>query len=361
MSLRLAEARLHPWALAGNLAVARAAAPEARVMVCLKAQAYGHGLAFVAETLAPECDAFAVACTGEGVELRRQGFGDQRICVLNGPADRAELAAAIDRDLDLVIHQSWQVDALSTMPGPARARAWLKINSGMGRVGIPPGEAADWHARLRACAVIHEPVGLMTHMACADDRSDDYTHRQWQTFSAAVRGLEGPRSAANSASVLGWPETHGEWVRPGIMLYGCSPFVQGSRESFGLQPAMTLRAPLIAINRLAAGDSVGYGRTWAAPESMPVGVVGIGYGDGYPRAIPNGTPALIRGHRVPIVGRVSMDKITVDLRGVDVEVGDPVTLWGAGLPVEEIADAAGTIGYELLCGVYGRVPLRVTR
>ena len=203
------------------------------------------------------------------------------------------------------------------------------------------------------------PVGTMTHMACADDRADDYTAHQWATFTRATDGLDGPRSAANSASVLGWPDTHADWVRPGIMLYGCSPFIEGATESLGLAPAMTLRAPLIAINQLDAGDCVGYGATWSAPESMPVGVVGIGYGDGYPRTVGNGTPVLVAGQRASIVGRVSMDKITVDLRGIAAEVGDTVVLWGRGLPVEEIAHAADTIGYELLCGVYGRVPMDV--
>ncbi len=359
MTPRLAHAQLHPGALRHNLRVARTAAPTARVMACIKAEGYGHGLAFVARTVAAEADSLAIACVGEGVALREAGFTDHPICVLNGPADRGELAAAREWRLEPVIHQPWQVAALAELPPPADLPVWLKINSGMGRIGIPPAEAKSWHARLQASPAV-AATGLMTHMACADDRSDDYTHRQYATFEQAGAGLSGPRSVANSACVLGWPDTHGDVVRPGIMLYGCSPFVEGAESALGLEPAMTLRAPLIGINQMTRGDFVGYGCTWQVPEDMPVGVVGIGYGDGYPRGIHNGTPALLRGQRVPIVGRVSMDKITIDLRGVDAAVGDDVTLWGRGLPVEEIATATGTIGYELLCGVHGRVPMTVT-
>lgn len=359
MIRRLAHAQLHPGALRHNLAVARAGAPATQIMACIKAEGYGHGLEFVARTLAGDADSLAVACVGEGVALREAGFARHPICVLNGPADHDELVAAREWRLEPVIHQEWQVAALADMAPPADLRVWLKVNSGMGRMGIPPAQAPSWHGRLQASVAVAE-TGLMTHMACADDRGDDYTQRQRATFDQACTGLTGPRSLANSACVLGWPDAHGDVVRPGIMLYGCSPFIEGAEPALDLAPAMTLRAPLIGINRMTRGDCVGYGCTWQAPEEMPVGVVGIGYGDGYPRGIVNGTPALLRGQRVPIVGRVSMDKITVDLRGVDAAVGDDVTLWGRGLPVEEIASACGTIGYELLCGVNGRVPMTVT-
>lgn len=357
MKCRLAWMELDADALRHNLARARAAAPGTRVMACIKAAGYGHGLIFTAEALAPTADAFAVACTAEGIALRRAGFDAHPICILNGPADSEELTAAAEWRLEPVIHQRWQLEAIAEHPGPGRIRPWLKINSGMGRIGIPAHEAHAWHERLRTAPVVRRPVGVMTHMACADDRADDYTDRQWQVFAAATHGLEGPRSAANSASVLAWPDTHGEWVRPGIMLYGCSPFIEGADPALDLRPVMTLRAPLIAINHLERGDAVGYGRTWSAPEAMPVGVVAIGYGDGYPRAVNNGTPVLVGEHRAPIVGRVSMDKITIDLRHAEAAVGDTVTLWGRGLPIEEIAEAADTIGYELLCGVHGRVPV----
>ena len=357
--LRTAIADLDRAALRHNLARARAAAPGRSVFASIKAAGYGHGLGFVAAACADDCEGFGVACVGEGVALREAGFTEHRICVFNGPTDASELTACADHALEPLIHQPWQLDALQRLDGRARLQVWLKIDSGMGRVGVPPETVPVWHERLADCPAVKAPVGLMTHMSSADDRADDYTDRQWGVFDRFTRELPGPRSAANSACVLAWPDTHADWIRPGIMLYGCSPFVEGAQAELDLRPVMTLRTRLLAINRLRAGAAIGYGRTWHCPEDMPVGVAAIGYGDGYPRHAPNGTPVLVRGQRVPLVGRVSMDKITVDLRGLpDAAVGDEVVLWGQGLPVEEIAAASDTIGYELLCGVHGRVEMK---
>jgi len=356
-TLRPAVADLDPSALRHNLARARAAAPASAVFAAIKADGYGHGLLTAAEAFAANCEGLAVATVEEGVALRTAGYGHHRVCVLNGALDRAELDACIEHALEPLVHQAWHVDALARASG--RLRVWLKIDSGMGRIGIAPEAATDWHARLNACRAVAAPVGLMTHMANADDRHEPGTRQQWQTFQAAVAGLAGPRSAANSACVLGWPETHADWVRPGIMLYGCSPFIEGSQPGLDLRPAMTLRTRLLAVNQRRAGAAIGYGCQWHCPEDMPVGVAAIGYGDGYPRHAPNATPVLVRGRQVPLIGRVSMDKITLDLRALpDAAVGDDVVLWGEGLPVETVADAAGTIGYELLCGVHGRVRMR---
>lgn len=357
-SLRTPVARLDTSALRHNLARARSAAPRAAVFATIKAQGYGHGLSWCADVLADDCEGFAVATVAEGVALREQGLDRHRICILNGALGRDELVTCAVHGLEPLIHQNWQGEALARGRLPHPLRVWLKIDSGMGRMGVPADEAADWHRRLLACADVEPPIGLMTHMASADDRADDYTARQRLCFEQAVEGCDGPRSMANSACVLGWPDTHGDWTRPGIMLYGCSPFVEGAEPALDLRPVMTLGSRLIAINRLRKGDTIGYGRTWSCPEDMPVGVVAIGYGDGYPRHAGNGTPVLVRGHRVPLVGRVSMDKITVDLRTLpEAAIDDEVVLWGAGLPIEEIAHAAGTIGYELLCGVHGRVTM----
>ncbi len=357
-SLRTPVARLDANALRHNFARARSAAPHAAIFAAIKAQGYGHGLLWCADVLADDCEGFAVATVGEGVALRERGLDRHRICILNGALDHDDLAACSAHRLEPLIHQPWQTEALSRGRLPRPLRTWLKIDSGMGRMGVPAAEAADWHRRLQACADVEPPVGLMTHMACADDRGDEYTTRQTDCFEQAIEGCDGPRSAANSACVLGWPRTHGDWIRPGIMLYGCSPFVEGAEPELDLRPVMTLTSRLIAINRLRKGEAIGYGRTWTCPEDMPVGVVAIGYGDGYPRHAANGTPVLVRGHRVPLVGRVSMDKITVDLRGLPEAVpGDEAVLWGEGLPVEEIARSAGTIGYELLSGVHGRVTM----
>mgnify|MGYP006428445177 CR=1 FL=1 len=353
---RIAVAELDRAALRHNLERARAAAPGASVFATVKASGYGHGLAFAAEAFAQGCEGFAVACVGEGLALRDAGYREHRICVLNGPLEAADLQACSDYGLEPLIHQSWHLDALARLAAANRLRVWLKLDTGMGRLGVPSATAAVWHEWLQRCSAVASPVGLMTHMACADDRGDDYTYCQWAAFESACEGLAGERSAANSACVLGWPVTHGQWVRPGIMLYGCSPFVEGADPSLDLRPAMTLRTRLLAINQLEAGAAVGYGRTYRCPERMPVGVAAIGYGDGYPRHAPNGTPVLVRGQRVPLIGRVSMDKITLDLRSVPAaSVGDEVILWGRGLPIETVAEAAGTIGYELMCGVHGRV------
>jgi alanine racemase len=358
--LRTAIADLDRDALRHNLERARAAAPHTSVFATIKSAGYGHGLTFAAEAFADRCEGFGVACTGEGIALREAGYRGHRICVFNGPAEADELAACAEHGLEPLIHQAWHLDAIGRLNADAGLRVWLKIDSGMGRVGVPPDTATVWHDWLRRCPAVAEPVGFMTHMSCADDRGDDYTHTQWETFTDACGDRPGERSAANSACVLGWADTHADWIRPGIMLYGCSPFVEGAESALDLRPAMTLRTRLIAINRLRAGAPIGYGRSYHCPEDMPVGVAAIGYGDGYPRHAPNGTPVLVGGCRVPMVGRVSMDKITVDLRTApDAAVGDEVVLWGRGLPIEEIAEASGTIGYELMCGIHGRVETRL--
>jgi len=357
---RDAVAELDPSALTANLQRARAAAPDSATFATIKAQGYGHGLVWVAETLAPACEGFAVATVGEALALRDAGLSDHRLCVLNGAADGDELAACASHDLEPVVHQQWHLEALaSTRLNPA-VRVWLKIDSGMGRLGVRPSEAMDVHSRLVACPGVRPPIGLMTHLANADDCASSYTRDQIDIFAQATAGASGPRSVANSAGVLAWPATHADWNRPGIMLYGCSPFgtdPEHAREALGLQPAMRLSTRLIAINELEAGAGVGYGSSYVCPERMPVGVAAIGYGDGYPRHAPSGTPVAVRGQRAPLIGRVSMDKITLDLRGVpQARVGDWVELWGGEVAVETVASAAGAIGYELLAGIHGRVP-----
>jgi len=357
--LREAVAALDPRALRANLARAQAAAPASAVFASIKAAGYGHGLIWTAEQLAPDCAGFAVATPGEGVALRDAGLRSHRICVLNGPVDADGLAACAAHGLEPLIHQAWQLSALEAGALERRVRVWLKIDTGMGRLGVPAASARAYHARLQACPGVAPPVGLMTHLANADDRASGYTQGQLRLFREATEGLEGERSVGNSAGVLGWPASHADWNRPGIMLYGCSPFGAYEPVEPALEPVMTLSTRLLAINDLEAGAAVGYGSTYTCPEAMRVGVAAIGYGDGYPRHAANGTPARIRGTRVPMAGRVSMDKITLDLRALpEAEVGDPVELWGAGVPVEEVADWAGTIGYELLCGVHGRVAVR---
>lgn len=341
-------------ALRHNLALVRASAPAARVMAVVKANGYGHGLREVANALL-STDAFAVSCLNEALCLREAGLLHP-IVLLEGFFDVAELRAIAAHRLDIVVHADWQLEELERARLPHPLRIWLKVDSGMRRLGFPPQRVPAALERLRVSGVAGE-IRLMTHLACADDRDSDYTAAQLATFDQASAGLPFERSIANSAGVLAWPDTHADWVRPGIMLYGASPFADARAGQPKLRPAMTLTGRLIAIHQLRRGDAVGYAGTFVCPEDMPIGVVSIGYGDGYPRHAPTGTPVLINGQRASTAGRVCMDMICIDLRGLAQmpHVHDTVTLWGAGLPIEEVAAACGTISYELMCKLTDRV------
>ncbi|BAZ94852.1 alanine racemase [Thiohalobacter thiocyanaticus] len=352
---RPVRARVALDALRSNLELARRTAPHSRILAVVKANAYGHGLVPVAQAL-EAADAFGVAGVEEALFLRQAGI-KKPIVLLEGFFHGAELDEVIRHRLSLVLHAAHQLEALAAAAPAAPLRVWVKLDTGMHRLGFAPGELPSVLQRLQALEGV-ELAGLMTHFACADDRADPATRRQLERFDALAGGLEGEHSLANSAALLGWPQTHAGWVRPGLMLYGISPFVDSLAVDHGLRPAMTLETELIAIRDCAAGDAVGYGGAWVCPEAMPVGVAAIGYGDGYPRHAPAGTPVLVDGRPAQLVGRVSMDMITLDLRGLpEARVGSRVSLWGEGLPVEHIARAAGTIPYELVCAVTARVPL----
>ncbi len=346
-------------ALRANLRLARARASGSRVMAVVKANAYGHGLLEVAHALA-EADALAVACIEEALALRRGGVTG-RVVLLEGVVEAAELELAARHDLDIVVHHDSQLGLLDSARAlPAPLRVWVKLDTGMHRLGFAPGAARAIYERLSTSRAVGA-LGWMTHFACADDRDSDATARQLAVFDAALEGLPGVRSAANSGALLGWPQARLDWVRPGILLYGVSPYPARTGADEGLAPVMTLETRLIAVNARRRGDAIGYGGTWVCPEDMAVGVAAIGYGDGYPRHAVSGTPVLVGGARAALIGRVSMDMITLDLRGhPHARPGDPVTLWGPGLTVEEVARHAGTIAYELLCAVGPRVP-RLTR
>ena len=347
-----AQASINLSALRHNLRIARHKAPQSRIMAVVKADAYGHGLARTVGALAG-ADGFVVARMDEALAVRHCGVS-RPVLLLAGVMTESELQLAAQHRLDVVVHQPGQAALLER--GFARVRAWLKVDSGMHRLGFSPERIGDLHGRLSSCADPEHPVGLMTHLANADDRNNPSTLRQLEIFGRATGGLPAERSLANSAGLLGWPQSHADWVRPGIMLYGVSPFIGRGGEQEGLQPVMTLSSRLIAVNPLRRGDRIGYGGAWRCPEDMPVGVAAIGYGDGYPHHARSGTPVLVNGRRACLVGRVSMDMICIDLRGQpDAQPGDPVVLWGEGLAVEEIARHASTIAYELLCGVASRV------
>ena len=355
-------------ALQHNFGVIRQRVGNSRVMAVVKADAYGHGIERVAAAL-PEADGFGVAIIEEAIQLRDAGV-TQPIVLLEGVTNPGDLAEASRRQLDVVIHTEEQLIFLEATEIPKPLRVWLKFNTGMHRLGIETDRLTACYRALRSTDKVSDVV-LASHFACADEPEPDHALAQQARFEQAVtalnRGLpeqdiQNQRlSMANSAGVFSRPESHFDWVRPGIALYGASPLVDVSAASLNLRPVMALHSTVVATRQVKPGETVGYGATWQAEQETPVAIVGIGYGDGYPRHVPSGTPVLIRGVRCPMVGRVSMDMLAVDLRPVlacndgPVPLGEPVVLWGNGLPVEDIARAAGTINYELLCQVTGRV------
>ncbi|MGE5624795.1 MAG: alanine racemase [Bacillota bacterium] len=345
-------------ALRHNLKRVRELAPHSRVMAVVKANAYGHGLALAAQALAG-ADAFAVASLEEAQVVRRAGL-THPIVLLEGVFGGEELEEVARWDCELVVHDVYQLELIEASALRAELGVWLKVDSGMNRLGFPLEAVEDAWSRLNRAKAVRAPVRLMTHLASADETANPKTLAQLSAFNAATAGLNAERSIANSAGILAWPQSHADWVRPGSMLYGASPFPTRCGADDGLKPAMTMETALIAVKALKKGESVGYGGAFVAPEDMSLGIAAIGYGDGYPRHAPTGTPVLVKGRRAPLVGRVAMDMIALDLRGMpEARVGDPVVAWGPELPVEEVARAAGTIPLELLCGVTQRVKFSV--
>ncbi len=349
---RRAWAKVNLAALRHNLQVAREAAPSSRILAIIKANGYGHGMIEVAQAL-HQADGFGVACLEEAIKLREAGI-QKPILLLEGPFSATELSVISQYRLSIIVHQTQQVEWLERWQGTPIS-VWLKLDSGMHRLGFSNKDFPLALQRLKSAQMVADEICLMTHFANADDPEHPMNQQQISLFDV-VCDEQAPRSLANSAALLAMSQTHGDWVRPGIMLYGSNPFVEGEAADWQLKPVMTLYARLIAIKQLKEGDAIGYGSSWQCPEDMPIGVVSIGYGDGYPRHAGSGTPVLINGIECPIVGRVSMDMICVDLRNApQAALDSEVRLWGEGLPIERIADAAETIAYELLCGVTARV------
>lgn len=351
---RATTATIHLDALRHNLAQVRLLAPRSKVMAVVKADGYGHGLERVALALS-DADAFGVAALSDAERLRAAGLS-QRIVLLSGFDEPGDLVQLRRLGVDTVVHHDSQLAMIEADPDRVPLRVWLKFDTGMHRLGFDPARSAEVHARLRALPNVDPDITLMTHFASSDEFDGATTLSQLERFANSTAVLEGAASLSNSAAVLGWPDAHRDWVRAGGALYGLSVVDGKCGADFGLMPAMTLSTRLIAVNRVARGERVGYSATWECPEDMSVGVAAIGYGDGYPRRAPAGTPVLVNGVRVPLIGRVSMDLITLDLRNIThAAVGDTVTLWGPALPVEEIAASAGTISYELTCSITRRV------
>ena len=342
-------------ALQHNVRRVREYAPESKLMAVIKANAYGHGMIRIANHLQEEVDAFAVARIDEAINLRKANIKG-KILVLQGFNQADELFVLQDYQLDTVIHSLAQVAILESLNLQNTLTVWLKIDTGMNRLGIDPTLFESILSRLHKCKFVHQSIGFMTHFANADDVQDEKTPLQLQLFNNTITYHSGEKSSANSAGLIAWPATRQDWVRPGLMLYGVSPILVMTAQQLDLLPVMNLYSRIISIKQVKKGQAVGYGGSWVAKQDSLIGVVSIGYGDGYPRYAKQGTPVLINNKRIPLIGRVSMDMITVDLSdSVDVKPGDKVKLWGDGLPVEEVAAWAGTIPYTLLCGITPRV------
>jgi alanine racemase len=363
--IRLIRALVDTAALRHNLGTIRAYAPRAKVMAVVKANAYGHGLVSTALALA-DADSFAVARLEEGMALRAAGVRAP-IVLLEGVFSAEQLVEAAHHGFELVVHDPVQIKLLEAHRGAERFTIWVKIDTGMNRLGFRPEGFPGALARLRALTVPALELRVMTHLARADERDSSMTAEQigvFETTLAAAGPVGGQRlatSIGNSAGTLGWPAAHGDWVRPGLALYGVSPFGGESAQKFGLKPVMTLETTVLTVRDVKRGETVGYAGAWRAERESTIAILAAGYGDGLPRHLDNGTPVLIGGARYPLVGRVSMDMIAVDVTGgARVATGNKAIVWGPGLPVEEIATHAGTIPYELLCGVSQRVPLELS-
>jgi alanine racemase len=347
-------ATISAGALAHNFLVAKAYAGGAKLWAVLKANAYGHGVERAARAM-DAADGYAVLDFQEAARLRSAGV-DKPILMLEGIFKAGDIALLHKHRLTPVIHNAEQVEMLRLAELPGELDVYLKVNSGMNRLGFTVDNLRAAYNALR----LHPQVGqitLMTHFADADGPGGIKAQLDW--FDELTRPFEaGQRSLANSAALIRFPEARGDWARPGIMLYGCSPFADRSAESLGLKPAMTLTSELIATQHLQPGERVGYGFSYEAAGELTVGVVACGYADGYPRHAPSGTPVLVNGKRTRTVGRVSMDMIVVDISDIpEAYIGTPVTLWGEGLSADEVAAAAGTLSYELLCALAPRVPV----
>jgi alanine racemase len=350
-------AQVNVAALAHNLRVVRERAPNTQVLAVVKANAYGHGLERALPALA-DADGLALLELDAAIALRANRY-TRRILLLEGFFDEIELPEIAARRLAIVVHHAEQVRMLEALTLERPLEVFLKINTGMNRLGVPTADVGALVERLARCDNV-ATIRLMTHLARAEE--PEGLKDPLAAFEAACKGLPYLRSIANSAGVVRYGEVGGDIVRPGIMLYGATPFPHDSAEMIGVRPVMTLRSEIIAVQDLVPGNAVGYGATYTARTTHRLGVIACGYADGYPRHAPDGTPVLVCGKRVKMAGRVSMDMITVDLTPVpEARVGSPVVLWGEGLPVDDVAYAAGTVGYELLCAVAPRVPFVVSK
>jgi alanine racemase len=365
--MRATKATVRLGAIGQNLKTVMTLAPGCKVLPVIKANAYGHGAIAVARKLesfrSSQVPAFAVAFMDEAVRLRDAGI-ERPILVLQGCSEPGDVVEAAARDFCLMLHHPDQVERVRRSKTRQPVKVWLKVDTGMRRLGLNVADLDLAVSTLAASANVKPGTVLCSHLACADELDSPVTKQQIERLKSLVLNYQLAWSLANSAGIIGWPQSHGDWVRPGYMLYGNNPMKrdflnEGHQEQLPkLIPAMTMTAEIIAIRKVMAGEGVGYGHDWVASEPTTVGVVSIGYADGYPRHARSGTPVWVNGQRAAVAGRVSMDMITIDLAGIKpVAVGDEVELWGQNLNVDEVAAHAGTIGYEILAGLSGRAPI----
>ena len=357
--MRPAKAVISLAALRANLEQVKQCAPYSSIAAVVKANAYGHGAEQCAATLSNNANALAVACIEEALALRSTGI-QAPILLLEGHFSASELKLAEQNRFWLMAHNAEQIQQIVDYRGKQQLTVWLKVDTGMHRLGVSPSELPKAHSVLQGASHVADPIVLATHFSSAEEPSAAVTDSQIETLLALNQSANAPLSMANSAGILAHPKAHCDWVRPGIMLYGCSPLGKhhSQRSNTALRPVMSLQTDVIAIRNVAAGEGVGYSLKWRAEKPSKIATVAIGYGDGYPRSAPCGTPVLVNGQRAPLCGTVSMDMITVDVTETqNVAVGSKVELWGSELPIDEVATLANTISYELLT----RMPARVVR
>lgn len=346
-------------ALRQNCRLAKSLSGRGKVVAVVKADAYGHGAADIALTIEPEVSMFAVSCMEEALALRKQGVS-LPILLLEGCFSEDEYGLAATQNMQITVHNRQQVEQLQQANLSKPIKTWLKVDSGMHRLGVLPNEFLELYQALIGLPWV-EDVVLMTHLASADDQAKDFTRMQLSRFKKAINSISDkvyPLSIANSAGLLRWEEARADWNRPGIMLYGISPFDFEQEQATKLKPVMSFSSKVIAVRQIEPGEAVGYGNTWVADKPSTIATVAVGYGDGYPRTAGSGTPVMVNGHRCSLAGRVSMDMICVDVTDLDdVNPGDDVELWGKNLEVNEVASHAGSIGYELVT----RMPRRTKR
>ena len=353
--MRPIKAVISTSALQHNLNVVKQHAKNSRVMAVVKANAYGHGLVHSAHALI-EADAFATLNLSEAIDLREAGI-DKDILLLEGVFDQEELRVAASFEISVVIHNDVQMRMLAQVELAKPINIYLKMNTGMNRLGFKPSAYLSAYDYLKSKPNVAH-ITLMTHFATADEA--DGISAPLQTFQSTVIGIDAPVSLANSATILRYPEAHADWVRPGIMLYGATPVGGTPASQYNLMPVMALSSKIIAVQTLTVGERVGYGAKFTAEKETRLGIVACGYADGYPRHAPTGTPIAVEGKLTKTVGRVSMDMLFCDITELpQADVGSSVELWGAVVPVDAVAEASGTVGYELLCAVASRVPISV--